>query len=201
MNLSEIHQNCIDVENNIVYIHGDSLVKDEEPGVDYRMASTFIKNMQIMKAKKVPVTIHMNTIGGDWNYGMAMYDCIKTYPYKTTVIGYSWVRSMSSIILQAATERVLMPNCSFMMHFGTGHYSGHYLTAQAEAEQDKITERKMCYIYAEKMMHSEFRKEHDYEDEEKLIKHVILPQIREKGDWWLAPQEAVYYGLADKVAQ
>ncbi len=191
----QIHELGLDIENSEVYLNGDSLVKDEEPGVDYRMATTFIKNLNILKLHQKPITIHMNTMGGDWQYGMAIYDAIKHYPYITTIINHSWARSMSSIILQAADKRVMMPHSSFMAHLGTGLYDGHYLTAQASAAWDKRTEDVMYGIYAQRMIKHQTWQNTNIDS----IKLSIRDKLRENGDWWLNAEETIYFGLADRI--
>ena len=44
---------------------------------------------------------------------------------------------MSSIVLQAADKRVMMPNSYFMCHFGSSGYSGNYLDVQKAATFEK----------------------------------------------------------------
>jgi len=198
MNIDAIHNHCIDIDNRTIYLHGDAPIKDEEPGVDYRMMNKFIKNINSLQIQsKDPITIHMGTVGGCWNYGMAIYDAILNCPCQTTVIGYAWARSMSSIILQAADKRILMPHCDFMIHLGTAVYSGEYLTAQSQAEYDKKAEETMLRIYTNKVVEGPVFKNYDltWNDWYKHLKE----NMSSKGDWWMSPQEAIDYGFADSI--
>src|SRR6266568_3933647 len=45
-----------------------------EPGIEYQMATRFIKNLHILSGKnsKRPILIHMKTCGGYWEEGMAI---------------------------------------------------------------------------------------------------------------------------------
>ena len=43
--LEDIHNHGIDVENRIVYVNSESEYEGEESGVDYKMARTFMRNM------------------------------------------------------------------------------------------------------------------------------------------------------------
>jgi hypothetical protein len=45
--ISDIHNHGIDIHNRHIYLHGHTQsVAEEDPGVDYRMASSFIKNIR-----------------------------------------------------------------------------------------------------------------------------------------------------------
>ena len=204
MNLEDIHSRNIDVENRTIYLYGDALVKDEEPGVDYRMANSFMKNMDIIARTEGDINISMGTIGGDWNYGMAIYDKIKACPRKTIITAYAWARSMSSIILQAATERILMPHCDFMVHYGTMSVDGYYLSAKSSMEFTILTEEQMLRIYAERCIHGPYFQTSVQPETPYTIESVmkfIDNKMKEKGDWWMTAKMAVDYGFADKIAE
>jgi ATP-dependent protease ClpP protease subunit len=198
MNVSEIHSQGLDVENREIYIAGDTRVKDDEPGIDFVTSTTFIKNVNILKKQgSGPITIHMNSQGGCWNYGMAMYDAIKHCGCETTAIVHSWARSMTSIILQAATKRIMMPHATFMIHLGTGFYEGHYLTAQSAAKQDALTVDLMLECYSKRAINGAAWEGYDNDE----IKARILARVKEKGDWWLNAEETVLFGFADEVVK
>lgn len=198
--LDDVHGKCLDLERRRIYLHGDSMVKDDEPGVDYRMMNTFIKNMDLVSAAPGDITIVMGTVGGEWNYGMGIYDAIKNCPHKVTIVGYAWARSMSSIILQAADRRILMPHCDFMVHYGTSAYEGHYLCAKSGMRFEERTEATMLRIYAERCQWGPYFK---YQTNQSVseIMEFIAKQMKEHGDWWMRAEEAVMYGFADEVMQ
>lgn len=198
-NISEIHSNDIDFANRIIYLHGSDPIDGEEPGVDYRMSSKFIKNMNLLTlSSSDPIYVHMNTVGGEWSYGMAIYDAIKTSPCDVTIVAYSWARSMSSIILQAANKRVMKPYSCFMVHWGTYSDSGHYLTVKSGMEFTEKTERMMLDIYANKCVDGPFFKNKNMSVSE--VSDFIENKILEKSDWWLTAEEAIDYGFADCIA-
>ena len=101
--MENIHALSLDVRQREVYLHGTHGAFEEDPGVEYRMASTFIKNIRILDSiKNDPILIHMHSIGGSWTDGMAIYDAIQVCKSHVTVLVYGQAESMSSIILQAA---------------------------------------------------------------------------------------------------
>ena len=70
-----------------VYLNGEDLYANEdvdgsgEPGVEYLMASRFIKNLNLLSAIDPfePILVHMNTIGGWWEHGLVIYQAIQAY--------------------------------------------------------------------------------------------------------------------------
>ncbi len=154
----QIHEYNIDVSCNHLYLFGDSEYigtfeePTTEPGVEYSMSSRFIKNLNIlMRTSKEPILVHMKTCGGYWEEGMAIYDAIKACPNPITILNYTHVRSMSSIIFQAANKRVMMPHSIFMMHEGILEFSGTYKQATTEIEQNKLADKIMMNIYVNSM--------------------------------------------------
>jgi ATP-dependent Clp protease protease subunit len=163
------------------------------------MSTKFIKNMNILTlASHDPIFIHMNTIGGEWSYGMAIYDAIKTSPCHVTIVAFSWARSMSSIILQAAHKRVMMPNACFMVHWGTSSVDGHYMAVKSGVEFEVNSEKAMLDIYASRCVDGPYFKNLGMNHQQ--VSDFIRDKMDRKSDWWLTAQEAVDYGFADSIA-
>lgn len=168
-----------------------------EPGMDYRMAVRFIKNMVFLNSRsRDPILIHQASVGGDWNYGMAIYDTIITSLSYVTIIAYAHARSMSSITLQAADRRVLMPNADFLVHHGELGFSDRATPIVSNVEHWKNVESpKMIEIYAKRC-----RKGKAFNGKTlKQVSEYIKQQIEKKVDWILTPEQAVYYGFADGI--
>jgi len=193
--IGEIHNYGIDVKNREIYINefDDS---GESAGVDHRMLQNFIKNINFLKNQsKDPITIHLQTIGGCWYSGMGIYDAIKNCKCKTTIIGYSQVCSMGTIIMQAANKRLLTPNAVFMVHWGNSEISGHFLTSQNLASLEKQLGAAMVNLYAEKCEKTgQYFK--DRGDNLSKVKSFLKRKIT-YGDWYMTSDEAIYYGFID----
>ena len=185
-----------------VFLAGDveAIVTDDfpsEPGVEFVMANRFTRNLRLLAAAgSDPILVHMKTCGGYWEEGMAIYDAIRTSPCPVTILSYTHARSMSSIILQAATRRFLMPNSCFMFHLGESAFSGEGRAAWSQAEFFRLMESTMVRIYVESMSRTQGgvfwaspEAAHDW----------VTEQMEKKGDVFLTAEEAVRYGLADKV--
>lgn len=170
----------------------------ESAEVDHKMAERLIKNLKILDSLgHDPILIHMITCGGDWNYGMAMYDAIKYSQSYITTLSYAHARSMSSIIIQAADCRLLMPSTTFMVHQGTLGYDGSYLSSISSVEQAKKDDKIMMDIYLNKCKDGPFFKKKN--NTETSIRRYLSSKIKQKGDWYLSPGEAVDLGFADNI--
>ena len=197
MNIEDIHSRGLDADNRRIYLHGEDMVENAEPGVDYRMMNKFIKNLDILNCSEGDISIIMGTVGGEWSYGMGIYDAIKACPRRIVITSYAWARSMSSIILQAATERVLMPHCDFMVHYGTTACEGHYLTVKSGMKFEERSEKIMLKIYADRCVYGPFFRGRGWGVEG--VMNFIDRKMKDEGDWWMSSTEAVEYGFADRV--
>ena len=197
--IADQHSYGVDIKHREIYLHGHHGSFEEDPGVEYRMASTFIKNIRSLDlVNKEPIVIHMHSIGGNWGDGMAIYDAISLCQSYVTVVVYGQAESMSGIIMQAADARIMMPNSYFMAHYGSTESSGDYLTTQNEARHDKIIADKMFEIYAYQCVSGKFFKNHYKILTIEKVNRFLRKRMK-LGDWYLTSDEAVLYGFADSV--
>lgn len=197
--MENLHLYNVDTKQREIYLHGQHGSFDEDPGVDYRMATSFIKNIRALDASKSdPILIHMHSLGGNWGDGIAIFDAIKLCRSHVTMLVYGQAESMSSIILQAADTRVMMPSSYFMSHYGSSDCSGSYLDAQNWAKFEQVILEHMLDIYTEKCVKGKFFKEHYKQVTSDKVKGYIRRKLR-SGDWYLNAHESVYYGFADAV--
>jgi len=150
--IHDLHNYKINISTREVFLHNSFNSDDNEnPGVEYKMANTFIKNIRVLEKKSLdPITIHMNSIGGEWSDGMAIYDSISLCKSHVTVIVYGQAESMSSLILQAAAERLMMPSSYFMCHFGCFFIGCDFQNAHNWMAQVKKFLQVMMDIYAKR---------------------------------------------------
>lgn len=197
--ISDVHLWGLDFNKRELFLHSHVGDDDEDPGVEYRMACNFIKNIRILdSASQEPIIIHMHSIGGNWHDGMAMFDAIQVCKSHVTIIVYGQAESMSSIILQAADSRAMMPNAHFMCHFGSSGFEGHHLNMQNLVSFERKIESKMFEIYAERCIEGEFFQNHYAQPTEEKVRRYLRRRFKD-GDWYLESENAVYYGFADHV--
>ena len=197
VSVAEIHNQSINVPGRELFLHCDTGGSGEEPGLSYREGTQFIKNMAILNSiSHAPILVHLHSIGGEWRDGIAIYDTIKASPSPVIMLGYADVRSMSSVILQAAKVRVLMPHTSFMIHRGELSVCGEELTVESDVQWARlIVYPAMLQIYAERCRHSRFYAGIPSPN----IALSIRTSILEHGNWWLTAEDAVTHGFADGV--
>jgi len=183
-----------------LYLHSsyNTSVDDEEPGVEYRMATKFIKNIHILdEESRSNVLVHMHTTGGNWTDGMAMFDTVIFSKSAFTILAYSMASSMSGIFLQCADRRVLMPNCEFMIHHGSIFLNANSLAVKSAVEMNEHYCKLMLQIFAKKAIMGPYFKNKNY-DHEKVV-DFIDKKIKEYSDWYMTAEEAVNYGFADGI--
>ena len=195
--ISEIHNHHINHLTREIYLHG-YVDADEEPGVDYRMATSFIKNLHILGLQNSQnVLVHMHTIGGNWSDGMAIFNSIRLSSAPITIVGYAQASSMSGIVFQAADKRVLMPDCEIMIHHGSLALDDSTMAVKSAVDQNEKCCRRMLHIFAERAVAGAYFKERKYTVRKAM--NFIDQKIKQNSDWYLMPEEAVYYGFADGI--
>ena len=197
--ISDVHAYGLDVKSREIFLHGYVGNTDEDPGVEYRMATNFYKNIRMLDSiSKDPIIIHMFSEGGEWDAGMAIFDAISLCQSYVTIVAYGQASSMSSIILQAADRRVMTPNAHFMLHYGSTDCGGDHLSAQNYAKVDKRNTETMIDIYAGGCVKGKHFKDNVNNPTLEKVRNHIKRKLKD-GDWYLDANEAVYYGLADCV--
>ena len=197
--INDVHNFSLNVETREIFLNSHIADCEEEAGVDWRMATKFNKNIRLLTSgpqAEQPILIHMHTVGGNWEDGLAIYDiinsCTNTH---ITIIAYAHARSMSSIIFQAADTRIFMPNSIWLMHMGDMGFDGQAQSFEAEAEWAKKDHDRMLDIYVESAYGSVAYKGKS----RKQIKNFIDRGLRLKQEWYMSARDAIEHGYADAV--
>jgi len=184
----------IDVNKRIIYFcpwqPNEEMVADDKTWeVNDWTAQNIIKGLYFLDDRNhKKITIRWLSYGGDYEAGLAIYDVIKEIKSPVVLHAYGRIRSMGTIILQACKQRLLSPNCLFMIHYGTaGQDSTHTKDLQKFAEQVARENTTMEDIYLDKI-----REKHPRYTREKL-------QDLMKYDKYMIPKEAIELGLVDGV--
>jgi ATP-dependent protease ClpP protease subunit len=194
--IGDVHQHSINHHTRELYVHGH--YASEEPGVDYRMATTFVKNLHILEHQgRSNILVHMHTVGGAWPDGMGMFDSIRHATSSITILTYAHAPSMSGILLQSADKRILMPNTHILIHHGSISLEDTCEAAEEAINQNKRDMQTMLRIFAGRAKYGEYFASRKYS--EKRIMGYIDQKIRHKNDWYLDAEEAVHYGFADGI--
>jgi ATP-dependent protease ClpP protease subunit len=199
--LYDLHNYGANIDTREIFLHNYYGTNDEDnPGVEYKMSNNFLKNIRALEIKSdKPIMIHMQSVGGEWSDGMAIYDAIQMSRCHVTIIAYGQAESMSSIIFQAADRRLITPNTYFMSHYGSTGASGEYLSVQNWVKYEKYICDMMIDIYAQSCIGGKFFKEkYGSSPDVEKVKTFLLRKLK-SGDWYLNAEDAVHYGFADRI--
>lgn len=196
--LHDSHEFNVNMDTREVFLTSVISNSDDEAGIDWRMSNNLLKNLRALESdSNLPITIHLQSPGGDLNYSFAMYDMIKSCQSHILIIGHGLVDSGGTIIMQAADNRVLMPNCEFMIHYGSIAVYGNVTEATSCLEWDKRLRSRLVDIYSERCMNSPKFSKGNMNVEQ--VKSYLRDILKEKQDWYMDSNEAVEYGFADGV--
>ena len=201
--VTTVHSYGLDLRSNHIYLISSDMynvgvggTETDEPGVEFTMANQFIKNLNLcMRLNRKPILVHMNIPGGFWESGMAIYDAIKACPNPVTVLTYSHARSMSSLILQAANKKVMMPHAYFMFHEGSLGVEGTNKQVKSYVKFAKTFDVEALNIYATAMRERGRLKDRSLT----YLKRWLQNGMDKTEEVYLSAQQAVELGLADEV--
>ena len=194
----EAHSHNLIIDKREIFAHGSYSQEESDPGVDWRMANTLVKNIRILENISLDdIYVHQMSIGGDEEAGYMMYDAIKRSKCHITIYTHGVAASMGSIVPQAADHRITMPNCCWLIHRGSTGIGSHLTRKQAKswAAWEDYADRRMIDIFTEKCKDSIYYKGR----KDSQIRSDIKRKLDMKGDWFLTSEEAVEYGFADVV--
>lgn len=196
--LNNLHIYNIDTKNREIFLHSYMSDSEEEPGVDYRAAITFQKNLRYLNSISIePILVHMHLPGGVWTDCLGMYDAMKFSKSKIIILAYGSVESASSVIFQGADTRILMPNTNILIHYGSISVDHDHKAAVSSIEWSEKESQKMIDIFTDKCIASPIAKNKNWK--RLMARKHIVSQLANKCDWILNAQEAVEYNFADGV--
>lgn len=191
-NLRLIHDHGIDILNREVYLAGGS---DDE--IDFSSTLNFIKNVRYLDSiSNLPITIFITSVGGDVNYGFAIYDTIKSLRSKTICVTTGIAASMGTILVQATDLRLITPHTVFLIHEGSICLDEmDAKTAGSTINSMKLSVKKFYEIYLSRCKNSQFF----HGKSERQVKTVLKKQLMRTGDWYLEADDIIKHGFADTI--
>jgi len=130
------------------------------------------------------IQFYINSPGGSVTAGMAIYDTMQYIKCDVSTICIGMAASMGAFLLSSGAKgkRLILPNAEVMIHQPSGGSRGQATDIQIMAEQILKTKEKLNKILAE--------------NTGKSVEQVTQDCER---DHWLTAEEALEYGLVDKV--
>lgn len=155
--------------------------------VDDHSAKEVVDRLLFLEAKDPgkDILFYINSPGGMVTSGMVIYDTLKLISSPVATICMGLAASMGSILLSAGTrgKRAIFPHGEVMIHQPSlGSYQGTSADLEIQAKQIKKTKELGARILAENCG----------QKPEKILKDFDR-------DYWMDAQEAVTYGIVDKI--
>ena len=159
-----------------------------DTGVDNHSAGLIVAQMLFLEAEdpERDIIFYINSPGGVVTAGMSIYDTMQYIRPDISTIVMGQACSMGSLLAQAgaAGKRFILPNARHMIHQPSGGASGQATDIQIQAQEILKMKQYLTEIYT---THNTSGKTFDQ-----------LSADMER-DFFMSAQEAVAYGLADKV--
>ena len=132
------------------------------------------------------ISLYINSPGGSVTAGMAIYDTMKYIKCDVSTICIGMAASMGAFLLAGGTKgkRMALPNAEIMIHQPSGGSQGQATEIEIAAKHILRTKEKLNKILAANTGR-------DYE---------VIAADTERDNWKTA-QEALEYGLIDKVIE
>ena len=128
------------------------------------------------------IYLYINSPGGSVSSGLAIYDVMKYIKPKVITIGMGLCASMGAFLLSSGDKRYALKHTKIMIHQPLGGARGQASDILIAAEEIRKTRDELCSIIAE---HSG-----------KTFEKVLADADR---DYWMTAEEALKYGMIDKV--
>ena len=165
------------LEDRIVFISGE---------IDDATANTVVAELIYLEAKNPDkdICVYINSPGGSVTAGMAIYDTMQYVKCDVSTICIGLAASMGAFLLAAGTKgkRFCLPNSEVMIHQPLGGAQGQASDIEITANHIIKTKKKMIEMLSKNTGQSIEKVSHDVDR-----------------DYYMTADEAVAYGLVDKV--
>ncbi|HWB27018.1 MAG TPA: ATP-dependent Clp protease proteolytic subunit [Chitinophagaceae bacterium] len=157
--------------------------------VDDKSAKDVVNKLLLLEADKPgkEIKFYINSPGGMVTSGMVIYDTIKLISSPVSTICMGLAASMGSILLSVGTKgkRYIFPHGEVMIHQPS--IGGYYQATSADIEIQAVQMEKTKLISAQILA----------DNCGKTVEQILKDFDR---DYWMDAQEAVKYGIVDKIA-
>lgn len=186
-NITILDDDTVDINmyGEVVEKHPVDWWTGEKINGNYIALDDFLEDLKEIEGKQ-DINIHINSVGGDFYAGLAIYNRLKSLKGNITTINDGLAASAASIIFQAGNTRKMHAGSNLMLHGVSGFLFDYYNVEQLKAIIKRFTAHNNAAIgvYAER---SGKTKEE--------CKNLLV------GETWLTGEEAVNAGLADEVVE
>lgn len=156
--------------------------------INDQVANTVIAQLLFLRAEdpKKDVNLYINSPGGYITAGLAICDTMRFMGYDINTYCLGQAASMASLLLAAGTKgkRFALPNSRIMIHQPSGGVTGTSADIALQAKEILVLKQMCAQIMSETTGNP--------------LSKILEDSER---DYFMNPEEAVKYGLIDKIAQ
>jgi ATP-dependent Clp protease protease subunit len=155
-------------------------------GIDDAVADAVVAQLLFLEAEdpEKDIQIYVNSPGGSVTAGLAIYDTMQQVAPDVVTICYGLAASMGAFLLSggARGKRLALPSARIMIHQPLGGAQGQAVDIEIQAKEILFLKDTLNGLLAE----------HTGQPLEKIAEDTDR-------DYFLSPEEAVEYGLIDRV--
>lgn len=151
-------------------------------------ACEFLLKSNLIRSSPEPLTLFINTVGGECAEAFAVIDLMETSRIPVATVGTGTIMSMGVLLLSGGSKglRTLTKNAEIMAHQFAGYFSGKQHELIATQTAYKLLETRFIRHF---LQHSTMS--------EKQVRDVLFAP----SDRYLTPAECKKYGLVDRVVE
>ncbi len=149
-------------------------------------ASVVVAQLLFLEAQdpEKDISFYINSPGGSVSAGLAIYDTMQYIKCDVSTICMGMAASMGAFLLSSGTKgkRYILPNAEVMIHQPSGGAQGQATEILIAADHIQRTKQRLNRILSE--------------NTGKPVEQVAIDTER---DNWLTAQDALEYGIVDKI--
>lgn len=155
-------------------------------GVNQHTSNLIVAQLLFLESKdpKKDITLYINSPGGSVYDGLAIYDAMQFVKCDVATVGIGMQASMGAFLLSSGAKgkRYVLPNAAVMIHQPSAGTRGKVTDMEIDLKQSIALKKRLHEILAQ--------------NTGQPIKKIDEDADR---DYWMTAQEAVTYGIVDKV--
>lgn len=165
---------------------GAHLLFTEVNEISAMMAVDFILKANMVLPPDFPLTLFVNTPGGECSQGFAIINAMQMSRLPIATVGIGEVASMGMLILSAGTKGMRsVTEETFLM--------SHQFSAGVFGKQHELIAARKVHKRLENLFVRHFLRHSTMS--EKQIREILLGP----SDCWLTPKECIKYGIIDEI--
>ncbi len=159
-----------------------------EGEVHDQMANLIVAQLLYLESEnpEKDISLYINSPGGSVTAGMAIYDAMQFIQPDVSTIVMGQACSMGSLLAQAGApgKRMILPNARHMIHQPSGGARGQATDMEIQVKEILEMKKNLTNIYVK------------HNSKGKNYSQLVADMER---DFFMSAQEAVDYGLSDKI--